>query len=164
MYWHRGLTEVDYMMGSIYSADPSVDRHHLISISSYHSMKMHTLCFPTFGRTRSARDFLDPHNCMDTQHRVVSYLLSRFLPSSNKNCYWFWIQFGCREWCCIVLMVGSLPSSSIVLPQRPPSGVSLSSRKWRVRVFLQLCSTTIRGQIHCMYVYSDLNNACHITM
>ena len=49
-------------MQSIYLGDPGVDRHHLISISSYHTMKIHTLSFPTFGRTRSVRDILDPRN------------------------------------------------------------------------------------------------------
>jgi len=73
------VTEVDRVMGRLYSAHPGVDRHHLISISSYHTMKIHTLSFPTFGLTRSVRDF------MDAQHRVVSYLLTRFLRSSNQN-------------------------------------------------------------------------------
>jgi len=62
--------------GSIYPADPGVDRHHLISISSYHTMKIPTLSFPTFGLTRSVRDFVD------SQRRVVSYPLTRFLPSA----------------------------------------------------------------------------------
>ena len=52
------------MTGSIYSADPGVDKHHLISISSYHTMTIHTLSFPTFGLTRSVRDIVDPHNCV----------------------------------------------------------------------------------------------------
>jgi len=48
----------------IYSADHGVDRHHLISISSYHTMKIHTLSFPTFGLTRSVCDIVDPRNCV----------------------------------------------------------------------------------------------------
>jgi len=50
--------------GSIYSADRGVDRHHLISISYNHTMKIHTLSFPTFGLTRSVCDIVDPHNCV----------------------------------------------------------------------------------------------------
>jgi hypothetical protein len=53
VYGDTGVTEVDRVTGSIYSADPRVDRHHLISISSYHTMKIHTLAFPNFGLTRS---------------------------------------------------------------------------------------------------------------
>jgi len=77
-----GVTEVDRVTGSIYWADPGVDRHHLISISSYHTMKIHTLCFPTFGPTRSVRDFVDPRNCVDPHARVLSYHLT-FLRSSS---------------------------------------------------------------------------------
>jgi len=60
--------------GSIYSADPGVDRHHLISISSYHTMKIHTLSFPTFGLTRSVRDIVDPRNCVgsSTPGNIIS--------------------------------------------------------------------------------------------
>jgi len=74
----RGL-EVDRAMGSIYSADRGVDRHHLISISSYHTMRMHTLSYPTFGLTRPFQHFVD------AQRLVVSYLLTQFLCSSNQN-------------------------------------------------------------------------------
>ena len=72
------------MTGSVYSADPGVDRHHLISISSYHTMKIHTLSFPTFGLTRSVRDIVDPRNWVDPHGCVVSYLLT-FLCSSGLN-------------------------------------------------------------------------------
>jgi len=90
MYGDTGVTEVDRVTGSIYSADPGVDRHHLISISSYHTMKIHTLSFPTFGLTRSVRD---PRNCVEPHARVVSYLLT-FLRSSSvmqkerENRFW----------------------------------------------------------------------------
>jgi len=56
VFWDTRVTEVDRVTGSIYPADPTVDRHHLISISSYHTMKIHTLCFPTFGHTRTVRE------------------------------------------------------------------------------------------------------------
>jgi len=64
VYGDTGVTEVERVTGSIYSSDPRVDRHHLISISSYLTMKIHTLSFPTFGLTRSVRDIVDPRNCV----------------------------------------------------------------------------------------------------
>ena len=76
LYEDTGVTEVDRVTGSMYSADPVVDRHHPISISSYHTMNIHTLSFPTFDLTCSVRDFVDPHG------RVVSYLLIFLLASS----------------------------------------------------------------------------------
>jgi len=68
-----------------YLADPGVDRHHLISISSYHSMKIHNLSFPTVGLTCSVRDIVEPRNWVDPQRSVVSYYLAEFLSSSNQN-------------------------------------------------------------------------------
>ena len=65
MYGDTGVKEVERVMGSIYSADPGVDRQHLISISSSHTMKIHTLSFPTFSLTRSFRN-------VDPQRRVAS--------------------------------------------------------------------------------------------
>jgi hypothetical protein len=59
-----GVTKLERVTGSIYSADPKVDRHHLISISSYHTMKIHTISFPTFGLTRSVCDIVGPRNCV----------------------------------------------------------------------------------------------------
>jgi len=150
--------------GSAFSADPRVDIHHLISISSYHPMKIHTLSFTTCGLTRSVRDCVDPPNCMDPQCRVVSYLLTQYLCSSNQNRSFLWIPFWCPERCAGVLIVGSLPSSSLVSPQWPPSGASLSTLNGRVQVLLRLCSSTICGQIERMYIYRDLNNTCRIMM
>jgi len=149
-----GCTEIQLLWRwiqwrEVYSADPVVDRHHLISISSYHSVKLHTPSFPTFGLTCSVRDVVDPCNCMDSQRWVVSCLLTWFLRSFS------WITFGCRERCGGVLMVGSLPSSSIVSLQWHPSGVSLSSLNGCVQVLLWLCSTTICGQIERMYIYAE---------
>jgi hypothetical protein len=113
VYGDTGVMEVDRGTGSINSADPGVYRHHLVSLSSYYTMKIPTLSFPTFGLTRSVRDFLD------SQHRVVSYLLTQFLRSLNHKHSVVRIQCGCGKMCGGVLMVGSLPSSSIVSPQRP---------------------------------------------
>jgi len=70
LYGDTEVTEVDRVTGSIYLADPGVDRHHLISISSYLTMQIHTLSFPTFGLTCSFQDFVDPHG------QVVPYLLT----------------------------------------------------------------------------------------
>jgi len=61
VYWDTGVTEVDRVTGSIFSADPGVDRYHLISISSYHTMKIQTLSFPTFGLTHSVREISWSH-------------------------------------------------------------------------------------------------------
>jgi len=81
VYGDTGLTEVDWATGSTYSGDPRVDRYNLIFISSYHTTKIHTLSFPTFGLTRSFRDVMDPRNWVDSHGRVVSYLLTFFLGS-----------------------------------------------------------------------------------
>jgi len=85
VYRDTGVMVVDRVMGTIYSAHRGVHRHHLISISSYHTMKIHILSFPTFSLTHSVQDFADTHNCPDHPRCVVSYLLTRFLRTSNKN-------------------------------------------------------------------------------
>jgi len=54
-----------------------------------------------------------------------------------------------------LLLVDSLPSSSIVSPQFPPSGASLSFLTWCVQLLLLLCSTIICGQIDHMYIYRE---------
>jgi len=62
-------------------------------------------------------------------------------------------------------MVGSLPSSPIVSPQRPP--------KWCISNFSEWAcpgAPPIMLDYHLwpdwpyVYIYSDLNNACHILM
>jgi len=63
-YGDTVVPKVERVTGSIYSADRGVDRHHLISISTNQTMKIHTLSFPTFGLTRSVRDSVDPRNCV----------------------------------------------------------------------------------------------------
>jgi len=112
VYRDTVVTEVDIVTGSVYSADPGVDRHHLISISSHHTMKIHTLSFTTFGFTWCVRDFVDPSNRRDPQRRVVSNLLTRFLRFSREHRSSSWILFGCPERFGDVSMVGSQPSSS----------------------------------------------------
>jgi len=151
-------------MGSIYLGHPGVDRHHPISILSYHTMKIHILSFPTFGLTYSVGDIVKPRNCIDPQHRIVLYLLTQFRCSSNQNRSFSWILLECHEWSGRVLIVGSQPSSSIVSLQWPPSGASLcspnghvplSSLNGCVMVLLRLCLTTICGQITHMYIYTE---------
>jgi hypothetical protein len=75
--------------------------------------------------------------------------------STNQNCSASWIPFGCCDRCGGVLMVCSLPSSSIVSPQRSPSGASLSSLNGPVQVLLRLCLTTIYSQIDHTYIYTE---------
>jgi len=124
VYGGTGITEVQWVTGSIYSADPGVDRHHLISILYYHTMKIHYLS-QLFGLTWSVRDIMDPRNCVGSPSQVVSYLLTRFLHFLNQNRSFSWIPFGCCKRCGRVLTVGCLPFRSIVSTQRPPNGASL---------------------------------------
>jgi hypothetical protein len=130
--------EVGRVTGYIYSVDPGVDRYHIISNSSYHTtipnLWSHSLC---------------------PRRWVIWYLLTWFLHVSTWNCNFSWIQFGCYEMCGKVLLVGSLPSSSIVSPQWPPSHKSGISLHGRDRVLLWLCSSTIRGPTDNMYVYRE---------
>ena len=48
---------------------------------------------------------------------TLSYLLTRFLPSSCQNRSYLRFSFGCHKRCSRVLMMGSLPSCSIICPQ-----------------------------------------------
>jgi len=136
---------MERVTASIESADPGLDSH-LISTWSYHTMQIHTLSFPTCDLTCSVWDFLEACNSVDSQCPVVSYLLTGYLRSVS------WILFGCRPRWGRVWMVGSLPSSSIISPQQPPSGVSLSSLNEHVLVLLQLYWSTICSQIECIYI------------
>jgi len=108
-----------------------------------------TVSFPTVNLTHSVRDVVDH------QQRVLLYLLTWCLHSSNQNSSFSWIPFGCRERCRGVSMVGSLPSSCIVSPQWPPSGASLSFLNVHDQVLLWWCSSTICGQIACKYIYTE---------
>jgi len=83
VYGDTGVMGVERVMGSIYSADPGVDRHHLIPISSYHTMKIHTLSFPTSGLTRSVCDIVDPRNCMGSS-TPGSIISSHLIPTLLK--------------------------------------------------------------------------------
>jgi len=142
VYRNWAVTEVEWATRSIYSGDPGVDRHHLIFIASCHTMNIHTLSFPTFGLPRSFfPDCIDSRNCVDPHSRVVSYLHTFFQHSLSQNRTPSRIRFGCCERSGAMLMVGSLPSISVVSPQRPSSGASLCP----LNAHLWLCSTTICG-------------------
>jgi len=127
VYRDTVVTEVERVTGSKYSADPGVDRHHLISISSHLIIKWnYTLYLSPLLVSLALSAIWWIHAIVwDSQCRVVSSLLTQFLCSSNQNCSSSWILFGSRERCGGVLMVGSLPSSSIIPLQRPPNGASL---------------------------------------
>jgi len=159
LYGDTWITEVDNLTGSIHSADPGVDRHHLNSISSYHTLIIHTLSFPTFGLMCSVRDFVD------LQCRVVSYLPTRLLYSSKDKHSVSWIQCGCRERYGGLLMVGSLPSCS--------NCFTTKASKWCIYKFSQwVCAGTplIMLEYHLgpdwpfRYIERALNNACHIML
>jgi len=121
-----GQSDREYTFGRPRSRLTSSHFHLLLSLNEI------TLAFPTFGLTWSLRDFLDGHNCVDSQCRVGSYLLARWVRFSNKNrSYEFrlnvaWAAAECWWW-------ASLPSNSIVAPQWPLSGASLSSLNRHVR-------------------------------
>jgi len=94
VYQDTGAMEVERVTGSIYSADPGVDRHHLISISSNHTIKIHTRSFPTFGLTRSVCDIVDPRNWVgfSTTGSIISSHPIRMLvkpdPLFLMNSFW----------------------------------------------------------------------------
>ena len=79
MYGDTGVTEVASVTGSIYSADPGVDRHYLISISSNHTMKIHTLSFLNFALTCTVHHIVDPRNCMGSS-MLGSIISSHLIP------------------------------------------------------------------------------------
>jgi len=100
VYGDSGVTKVQTVMGRTYSADPGVDSHHLISILSYDTMKIHYFSQP-FGLTRSVRNIMDPRNCVGssplgsiiTSHPIPMLLDPEllFLMSS------LWISRGVRR-------------------------------------------------------------------
>jgi len=148
--WVHGnirVTEVDRVMGSILTSA------HFHLILSYYE-NTHTI-FPNCWSHSLCPRCCDRRNWKDHQCQVVSHLLTRFLCSSNQNRYFSWVPFRCRRRCGGLTIACALPSSSIVSPQRPPSGVSLSSLNGRVHMLLWLCSTTICGQIDRMHIYTE---------
>jgi len=87
--------EVDRVRWRIFRADCGICWHCLILISSYHTLKVHTLSFSTFSLSCSVRDFVDPCNYMDLQRRIIWFLRHWFLCSLNQNRSFLWIPFGC---------------------------------------------------------------------
>jgi hypothetical protein len=164
VYWNTGVTEVNKVTASIYSVDSAVDRHHLISISSCHTMIIYTLSLPTFGLPHSVPDVVCPHNCVHSQCRVLSYLLTQFLCSVNQNCSFSWSPYGCWERCGGVLTVGSLPSSSNWCISKFPMGVSKFSSDYA------LLPSAARLTV-CIYIqrlrkcrtYNDVANLVTVT-
>jgi len=62
VYTNTGVTEVDRVMGSIYLADPGVDRHHLISISSYHTIEVHSIIPNFWSHSLCPRRYRSTHS------------------------------------------------------------------------------------------------------
>jgi len=110
-YEDTGMTEMASATESIYLGDPGVDRHHLI-IRNTHAFFPCSWSHPCWA-------FIDPHNlCGSSWPGIPSYPLTLFLHSSSQNRSFSWILFGCYARCSGVLMMGCLPSSSTILPQR----------------------------------------------
>jgi len=147
VYGHTAVLNVEWATGSIYSGNPGVDWHHLIFIASYHTTKIHTPSFETLAVTCSFRDYVDPHR------HVVSYLPTFFLLFSSYNRSFSRILFGCCERCGGMLIVASLPSSSVISLQRSSRSWSLEPLNGILQVLPRLCLNTIRGEIDRMYIY-----------
>jgi len=56
-------------------------------------------------------------------------------------------------------MMGSLPASSIVSPQRPPSGASPSSLNECVQMLLRLCSSSSAARL-TVWIYLEILKQC----
>jgi len=153
VYGDTGVTEVERVTGSVYLADHGVDRHHLISISSYHTMKIPTLSSPTFGLTRSIRDIVDPPNCVGSS-TLGSIISSHTIPTLLEP---------------ELLFLMNSVSMSQQVRQSVDGGLSAfqlhcftaTASKWCISkcslnghglVLLRLCSSTICGQIDRMYI------------
>jgi hypothetical protein len=97
--------------------------HVVYQLIPYHCIvqwSTHSICPIFWSHWLFLRLHVDLPNCMDLHCRIVSYLLTLFLRSSSQNPFSWRIPFGCRERCSGVLRIGSLPSSSVVVPQIEP--------------------------------------------
>jgi len=146
VYGDTRVVQVDWMTGSIYAGDLGEYRLHLIFISSYHTTILHTVSSPKCILTCSFQDFADLNG------QMLSYHLSLFLHTVEQNRSFSQIAFWCRKRDGRVLLVVSLTSGSIISPQWPPSGTSLSPLKGHLQVLLRSCLTTTRGQIDFVYI------------
>jgi len=159
VYPDTEVPEVDRVTGSIYSADPGVDRHHPISISSNHTEKIHTLSFPTFGLTRSVRDIVDPCNCVGSLtvgsiiscHPIPTLLVPEPLCESEQLFLMnsVWMPREVRR-----SVDGGLSGFKLHCFTSPASKCCISkcSLNGRGLLLLRLCSSTICSQIDRMYI------------
>jgi len=85
VYGYTGVTEVERVLGSVYSDDRRVRRDPVISILSYHRMKIRTLSFQTVSLARSIRDYLGSRNCVNPQPRVLSFLVVQLRAPSTPG-------------------------------------------------------------------------------
>jgi len=153
VYRYTQITVVEPVTASLYLPHSAVDRHHLISISSYHTMKIYTLFFPTFGITCSVRNIIDPRNCMGSSMQssiISSHLIPTLLDLELlvlMNSVWM-------SWVVRRNVDGGLPAfllhrftatvSKWCISNSPLNGCGL--------VLLRLCLSTICGQIDRMYI------------
>ena len=140
-----GQSDGEYILGRPWSRQTSSHFHLIISYnenthSIFPNFWSQSLC-PRFHGSTQLRGPSTPGSIISS-HPIPML----FQPELLFLMISIWMSRECGG----VLMVGSLPSSSIVSPQRSPSGASLNGR---VQVLLQLCSTTICDQIDCMYIY-----------
>jgi len=130
--------EMDSATGSIYLADPGVDRHHRIirnRHSFFPSSWSHTP-LPSFHRstqfvwllTHSYQAFIEPLNlCGSSQPGIPSYPLNVSLRLSSQNGSFLRIVIGCYARCGGVLMMSWLTSSSTVSPHRDRVNLKMHS-------------------------------------
>jgi len=94
--------------------------YHLISVFN----KKQTPSFASFDLTRSDWDSVDPWHCVDPHSRPVSYLLTLCQHSSSQNHCFSWVPWGIPREVWRSVMMGSLPSGSVVSPQRISSALT----------------------------------------
>jgi len=119
------VAEMDRVMGSIYSADLTVDSLYnviLYLISSHLIIQgiTHSIFFIFWSHSLFPRESVDPDNCVDPHSRVVSYLVTTFLCATSQNSSFSRIHLECCERCGGLLMLNCLPSRSAVSPQMEP--------------------------------------------
>jgi len=157
-----GVTEVARVTGSIYSADPRVDSHHLISIWSYHIMKLHTLSFPTSGVTHSVSRYTQFRGSSMPGSIISSHAIPMLVeqePLILKN--------SASTLPAVSLSVDSGPSAfqlhrcTTTAPRRCVSEFSHWACPGAPPIMLEY---HLRPDGPYVYISSDLNNACHIMM
>ena len=120
-YRDTGVVEMDWVTGSMFSGDPGVDiSSDLISSHLIIQRLKHSIVPIFWSHLLFSRLHVDPRNCVDTHSRVVSYLLTLFLPSLSQNFAFSLIPFGKLQEVRRSVTIASLPSSSAVPPQMEP--------------------------------------------